>query len=159
MSLSAAVAAQVARGRRLKRPWGVSESGYCALDAAMNYQYRAFGLRELALDGEAVEGVVAPYASALAALVAPGEAAVNLLRMREMGWWGRWGLYEAADYLRPEPDGSPALVFSHMAHHQGMALCALCEALTGHSLRACFMSQPRARALGLLLEDYLSEEP
>jgi len=49
----------------------VSESGYCALDAAMNYQYRAFGLKALALDGEAVEGVVAPYAAALAALVAP----------------------------------------------------------------------------------------
>ena len=155
----AAVRAQIDQGRRLKRPWGVSESGYCALDAAMNYQYRAFGLRELALDGEAVEGVVAPYASALAALVAPGEAAVNLLRMREMGWWGRWGLYEAADYLRPEPDGSPALVFSHMAHHQGMALCALCEALTGHSLRACFMAQPRARALELLLEERLCAAP
>ena len=149
----AAVRAQIDQGRRLKRPWGVSESGYCALDDAMNYQYRAFGLRELALDGEAAEGVVAPYASALAALVEPGEAAENLSRMREMGWWGRWGLYEAADYRRGEADGAPSIVFSHMAHHQGMALCALCEALTGHSLRACFMSLPQARALALLLEE------
>ena len=150
----AAVAAQVARGRRLDRPWGVSESGYCALDAGMNYQYRAFGLPSLALDGEAVEGVVAPYASALAALVAPRQAVANLRRMARMGWWGDWGFYEAADYLRPsEGDGSPSLVTSHMAHHQGMVLCAACETLTGHSLRGDFMAQPRARALSLLLEE------
>ena len=131
----------------------VSESGYCALDAGMNYQYRAFGLPSLALDGEAVEGVVAPYASALAALVAPRQAVANLRRMARMGWWGDWGFYEAADYLRPAEDGSPSLVMSHMAHHQGMALCAACEALTGHSLRGDFMAQPRARALSLLLEE------
>ena len=148
-----AVAAQVAQGKRLKRPWGVSESGYCALDAAMNYQYRAFGLKALALDGEAVEGVVAPYASALAALVSPGPSAENLMRMEAIGWLGAWGFYEAADYLRPEPDGSPAVVMSHMAHHQGMALCALCEALTGHTLRGDFMARPEARALALLLEE------
>ena len=149
----AAARAQIEQGRRTKRPWGVSESGYCALDAAMNYQYRAFGLRALALDGEASEGVVAPYASALAALVAPGEAADNLKRMEDMGWSGRWGLYEAADYLRPAADGSPAVVMSHMTHHQGMTLCALCEALTDHTLREDFMAQPRARALSLLLEE------
>ena len=149
----AATRAQIEQGRRLKRPWGVSESGYCALDAAMNYQYRAFGLRALALDGEASEGVVAPYASALAALVTPGEAAENLTRMEDMGWSGKWGLYEAADYLRPAADGSPAIVMSHMAHHQGMALCALCEAHTDHTLRADFMTQPQARALSLLLEE------
>ncbi len=148
-----AVAAQVALGKRLKRPWGVSESGYCALDAAMNYQYRAFGLKALALDGEAVEGVVAPYASALAVLVAPGQSADNLMRMEALGWSGAWGFCEAADYLRPEPDGSPALVMSHMAHHQGMTLCALCEALAGHTLRNDFMSLPEAKALALLLEE------
>ena len=149
----AAVQAQIDQGRRLKRPWGVSESGYCALDAGMNYQYRAFGLRALALDGEAVEGVVAPYATALAAMVVPGEAADNLERMRQLGWSGQWGLYEAADYLRPEADGGPAVVASHMAHHQGMVLCALCNALTDNSLRADFMALPPARGLSLLLEE------
>jgi len=149
----AAVAAQIEAGRRQNRPWGVSESGYCALDAAMNYQYRAFGLPSLAMDGEAKAGVVAPYAAALAALVAPHPAAENLMGMAKLGWMGKWGLWEAADFLRPEPDGSPALVMSHMAHHQGMTLCALCEALTGHTLRRDFMARPQARALSLLLEE------
>ena len=149
----AAVAAQIAQGRRTDRPWGVSESGYNALDAALNYQYRAFGLRALALDGEAVDGVVAPYAAALATMVAPEAAARNLERMRDMGWSDEWGLYEAADYLHNAGGDGPALVKSHMAHHQGMALCALCNALTGNSLARDFMAQPEARALAPLLEE------
>ncbi|MBR6219861.1 MAG: hypothetical protein IKQ80_04810, partial [Clostridia bacterium] len=149
----AAVRAQMAHGRRRSRPWGVSESGYCAVDAALNYQYRAFGLPALALDGEAEAGVVAPYASMLAAMVVPKAAARNLDHMRALGWTGDWGLYEAADYLRPDRAGGPSLVLSHMAHHQGMALCALCNALTGNSLRRDFMGLPRARALSLLLEE------
>ena len=149
----AAVRAQAAQGRRTGRPWGVSESGYGALDAALNYQYRAFGLKALALSGEAMDGVVAPYASALAAMVAPGAAAENLSRMLEMGWADDHGLYEAADYLHAGPGEGPALVRSHMAHHQGMILCALCNALTGDSLRKDFMGIPQARALSLLLEE------
>ncbi len=149
----AAVRAQAAQGRRTGRPWGVSESGYGALDAALNYQYRAFGLKEMALSGEVREGVVAPYASALAAMVAPGAAAKNLSRMLEMGWADGHGFYEAADYLHAGAGEEPVLVRSHMAHHQGMALCALCNALTGDTLQDDFMRDPRARALSLLLEE------
>ena len=151
-SCRSVVRAQIARGRALRRPWGVSESGLYAFDGALNYQYQAFGLPELALSGEAHAGVVAPYACALAAPLFPGEAAENLRRMEELGWWDEWGLVEAADYLRGGADG-PALVRSHMAHHQGMALCALCNALTRDSLARDFMSQPGARALSLLLEE------
>ena len=152
----AAVAAQIAEGRRRDGLWGVSESGYCALDAALNYQYRAFGLKELALGGECEGGVIAPYASALAAMVAPKAAVKNLERMAGLGWRGAWGFYEAADARNPG-DGEYALVKSHMAHHQGMILCALCNALTGNSLRRDFMTLPRARALSLLLEERAAE--
>ena len=158
-SQRAAVAAQIAHGRRAGRPWGVSECGYSALDAALNYQYRAFGLRALALSGESRSGVVAPYAAALAAMIAPREAARNLRRMEALGWRGAWGFYEAADYLRPGEDGAPALVKSHMAHHQGMMLCALCNALTDNSLRRDFMEIPQARALSLLLQERACDAP
>lgn len=158
-SARAAVRAQMRQGWRLRRPWGVSESGYCAFDAALNYQYRAFGLKALALGGEAVEGVVAPYAAALAAMINPPAAADDLFDMQKRGWAGEWGLYEAADYLRTGGDGQPALVKSHMAHHQGMALCALCNALTGDSLRAGFMRIPQARALAPLLEERPQSAP
>ena len=145
ISNRAAVAAQIAAGT----PWGVSESGYHAFDGPMNYQYRAFGLKALALS-DAVGGVVAPYASALALAVMPDAAARNLERMADMGWRGDMGFYEAADYRRP---GGPALVMSHMAHHQGMLLCAVCNALTDDSLCRAFMDDPRARAVSLLLEE------
>ena len=152
-SVRRAVRAQIARGRSKGRPWGVSESGMYAFDAALNYQYRAFGLRELALSGSARDDVAAPYACALAAAVAPEAVAENLREMRRRGWWDEWGLIEAADYLRSDGAEDPALVRSHMAHHQGMALCALCNALTGGSLAGDFMGGPGARALSLLLEE------
>ena len=149
----AVVRAQVSDGIKHGRPWGVSESGYHAFDAHMNYQYRAFGLSALALDGQSEGGVIAPYAAALALAVEPAMAADNLARMARMGLMGEWGFYEAADYRRPGPDGAPAIIKSHMAHHQGMALCAMCNALTGNALAHAFMHIPEARALSLLLEE------
>ena len=62
-----AVASQIDYGRKSGTPWGVSECGYNAIDAQLNYQYRAFGLPGLGLKrGLAEDLVVAPYATALA---------------------------------------------------------------------------------------------
>ena len=65
-------------------PWGMSESGYNAVDAHDNYQYRGFGVPGLGLKrGLADDLVIAPYASALALIVAPQEACSNLQRLAE----------------------------------------------------------------------------
>ena len=58
-------------------PWGISESGYNATDASLNYQYRAFGVPGLGLKrGLSDDLVVAPYASVMALMVEPaGRAA------------------------------------------------------------------------------------
>ena len=140
-------------GEARNRPWGVSESGYYAFDMHLNYQYRAFGLREVALGGGARQSVVAPYASLLALCVCPAKAADNVLAMREAGWAGEYGFFEAADYTDARPGEGPKLVKSYMAHHQGMALAALANALAGDALSGCFESIPEARALSLLLEE------
>ena len=50
-------------GTARQRPWGVSESGYYAFDMHLNYQYRAFGLREVALGGGARQSVCLLYTS------------------------------------------------------------------------------------------------
>ncbi|MDY3027442.1 MAG: glucoamylase family protein [Candidatus Faecivicinus sp.] len=152
-TVRAAVAAQRAQGAQRGRPWGVSESGYAAFDAMLNYQYRAFGLRALALGMPGTENVVAPYASMLAAPIAPGAVCENLRAMNALGWRGIYGYYESADYVRAGADGRPALVKSYMAHHQGMALCALTNALTGGALIEWFRRDPRVRAVELLLEE------
>jgi cyclic beta-1,2-glucan synthetase len=68
----AAVQGQIAYGRKRGVPWGMSESGYNAIDVHRNYQYRAFGVPGLGLKrGLADDLVIAPYASALALMVAP----------------------------------------------------------------------------------------
>jgi len=95
----AAVARQIAYGSARNVPWGVSESGYNAVDAHFNYQYRAFGVPGLGLKrGLAEDLVIAPYASALALMVAPEAACVNLQRLAASGFAGKFGLYEAVDF-------------------------------------------------------------
>ena len=70
-SARAVVRLQRQLGEARLRPWGVSESGYHAFDMHLNYQYRAFGLREVALGGGTRQSVVAPYASLLALCICP----------------------------------------------------------------------------------------
>ena len=82
----AAVQRQIAYGRQRGVPWGISECGYNAFDAALNYQYRAFGVPGIGLKrGLAEDLVVAPYASALALMIAPDEACQNLQRLAAEG--------------------------------------------------------------------------
>jgi cyclic beta-1,2-glucan synthetase len=146
-------------------PWGISESAYDLTDHRGTYQYRAFGVPGLGLKrGLADDLVVAPYASALAALVHPTAAAANLRRLVDEGLLGTYGCYEAVDYTprrreAPEdPAGSPApprsrgaIVRAWFAHHQGMTLVALAEALAGHRMVGRFHSDARVQATELLL--------
>ena len=53
-------------------PWGISESAYNIVDRHDTYQYKAFGVPGLGLKrGLGDELVVAPYATALAAMIDP----------------------------------------------------------------------------------------
>ncbi len=112
-----AVRAQIRYGARRGVPWGMSESGYNAFDAQMNYQYRAYGVPGLGLKrGLGQDLVIAPYASMMALMVAPVEACRNLQRMTAAGFAGPFGLYEAIDYTParvPPGTGSCAGAFVH----------------------------------------------
>lgn len=137
-------------------PWGISESAFHARDRAMNYQYKNFGVPGLGLKrGLGAELVIAPYASALAAMVRPQQAAQNMTRLREIGALGRYGFYEAIDFTserRPATD-QYVVVRCYMAHHQGMTIGALFNALTDHRLRELFHREPMIRPAELLLEE------
>ncbi len=94
-----AVERQIEYGKKRGVPWGISESGYNAIDIHLNYQYRAFGVPGLGLKrGLAEDLVIAPYASALALMVAPEEACSNLEQLTAAGFEGKYGFYEAIDY-------------------------------------------------------------
>ena len=97
--------------------WGISESGYNRTDVQGNYQYRAFGVPGLGFKrGLAKDLVIAPYATAMALMVAPGEACENLQRLAAEGRAGAFGFYEAVDYTptRLPPDEMSAMIKSFM---------------------------------------------
>jgi len=152
----AAVAWQIEYGRKRGTPWGISECGYNAIDVYHNYQYRAFGAPGLGLKrGLADDLVIAPYASALALMVAPEEACLNLERLAAEGFEGRYGLYEAIDYTPARlPRGqTKAVVRSFMVHHQGMSLLSLAHLLLKRPMQRRFESDPLFQATMLLLQE------
>ena len=152
----AAVERQIEYGKQLGVPWGVSESGYNTIDVHLNYQYRAFGVPGLGLKrGLADDVVIAPYASALALMVAPEEACLNLQRIAAEGFEGQFGLYEAIDYtpLRLPRGQSSAVVRSYMAHHEGMSLLSLAYLLLDRPMQRRFESDPLFQATTLLLQE------
>ena len=152
----AAVARQIEYGRTRGVPWGMSESGYNAVDVSLNYQYRAFGVPGLGLKrGLAEDLVVAPYASALALMVAPEAACLNLERLAAAGGAGKYGFYEAIDYTPSRlPRGqASAVVRSFMAHHQGMSFLSLAYVLLDRPMQKRFASDPAFQATTLLLQE------
>ena len=152
----AAVKRQIAYGNQRGVPWGMSESGYNAVDAALNYQYRAFGVPGLGLKrGLSEDLVIAPYASALALMVNPDAACQNLQRLASDGLQGRYGMYEAVDYTPARlPRGqSSAIVRSFMAHHQGMSLLSFAYLLLDRPMQKRFESDPQFQATTLLLQE------
>ena len=152
----AAVKQQIEYGKKKGHPWGISESGYNAIDVHLNYQYRAFGVPGLGLKrGLAEDTVIAPYASALALMVAPEEACLNLQRLAGEGLEGNYGFYEAIDYTPSRlPRGqSGVVVRSFMAHHQGMSLLSLAYLLLDRPMQKRFVSDPMFQATILLLQE------
>ena len=120
-------------------PWGISESAYNAQDLDGNYQYRAFGVPGLGLKrGLADDLVIAPYASVLAAPLAPADAVANLKRLARAGP-GRPVRLLRSDRLHggaaAEEQRGGVVLPTYMAHHQGMSLLALDNA--AERLRRC----------------------
>jgi len=147
---------QITYGAERGVPWGVSESGYNVRDLEMTYQYSNFGVPGLGLRrGLSDDIVVAPYATALAAMIDPGSAVRNFQRLAEAGGSGAYGFYEALDYTpsRLAENAEVASVRAYMAHHQGMSLVALDNVVHGGIMRTRFHAEPIVQATDLLLQE------
>ena len=147
---------QITYGGELAVPWGVSESAYNVRDLEFTYQYSNFGVPGLGLKrGLSEDAVIAPYATALAAMIDPKAAAENYARLAHAGGRGTYGFYEALDYTPSRlPEGEPvAIVRAYMAHHQGMTLVAIDNALHDGAMRARFHAEPIVQATELLLQE------
>lgn len=152
----AIVRRQIEYGEQRNVPWGISESGYNMTDVNLIYQYRAFGAPGLGFKRGLIEDlVIAPYASALALMVEPAEACINLQRMAAEGYLGQYGFYEAIDYTpsRLSRDEISATVQSFMAHHQGMSFLSLACVLLDRPMQRRFMANPIFQAADLLLQE------
>src|SRR5204862_3230238 len=136
VSCSMAVKRQIDYAATRGVPWGISESAYIAVDRHGNYQYKAFGVPGLGLKrGLGDELVVAPYATALAVLIDPRRSTRNLRRLEDAGLLSDLGFYESIDYTDRSGRGGVsrkgAAVPAVFAHHAGMSLIAIANALTG----------------------------
>ncbi len=158
----AAVSAQMAYAQEKGVPWGISESGYYAFDAHQNYQYRAFGIPDIAFKrGQAADLVVTPYASLLALSIRPQAVMKNIQSLAAQGALGLYGFYEAIDYTtnRLSLGQQQAVVREYMAHHQGMILLALANHLDGHVMVERFHANPRIHSVELLLQEQIPKQP
>jgi cyclic beta-1,2-glucan glucanotransferase len=149
-----AVRRHIAYGSERGVPWGISESGYNARDRNQTYQYRGFGVPELALKrGLRNDLVVAPYATMLAMLVEPHQAIRNLSALEAEGALGPYGFREAIDYTRPAIGSKRAVVGAYFAHHVGMSVVALTNALKRQTWQRRFHADPLVRSAELMLHE------
>ena len=116
-------------GRQRGVPWGISESGYNAIDVHLNYQYRAFGVPGLGLKRGLGRG---PGHRALClGARADGGARGGVREPAAAGRGRAWradsvSMKRSTIRLRGSRAGkSSAVVRSFMAHHQGMSLLSL----------------------------------
>ncbi len=152
---------QVMHARALGVPWGISESAYAASDHTLAYQYAPQGVPRLALRRTPPDDVVvAPYATALAAMLEPQAAIANLRRLEALHTRGALGFIEALDYSPERQVAGSAFtaVSTFMAHHQGMTIVALANVLLQDAPKRWGMADPRLGAVATLLQERVPRE-
>ena len=157
----AAVLVQQKYGAEKLVPWGISECSCAEKNPDGRYAYRAFGVPGLALSRLGPdELVVSPY-SAFLALETDGPAsASNLREMQHRGWLGKYGFYDACDFTQYKATTAGSvdqLVPCWMAHHQGMSLVAVANALCGNVMQRRFHAEPMVAATERLLQEVPAE--
>lgn len=150
------VARQIEYAKGYGIPWGISESAFSARDVGFTYQYSNFGVPGLGLKrGLSSNLVIAPYATGLATMVAPRLATRNYENLKNNGSLGAYGHYEAVDYTpaRLQPGEDFTIIRAYFAHHQGMTIVAILNAVKSGMARDWFHNEPRVRATELLLQE------
>jgi len=152
---------QIAYASALQVPWGISESAYAGRDHTLAYQYAPQGVPRLALRRSPPdELVIAPYATVLAALIAPHRACLNLQALALRGVRGRYGCIEALDFspARQTEGELCTPVHTFMAHHQGMSLVALANVLLDGPAQRWGMANAHIAAVASLLHERAPRE-
>jgi len=153
----AAVRSQQQYARERGVPWGISESACARRNEAGDYHYEAFGVPTLAVKKHESEPlIISPYSTLLALNVDAKSSLENLHRMESLGWFGRYGFCEAADYTVSRGWFGRRrweLVRQWMVHHQGMSFLSLANFLRNNVVQKWFHSDRRVKASELLLQE------
>ncbi len=145
------VAFSIMAQRNENEIWGVSESGFYSFDSEMNYQYKANGLRTLALRRiSSDEKVISPYSTYLSLCICKNAALKNLSALENRGMYGKYGFYEALDFNN---DSGGICVKSYMAHHVGMSIIACMNAIKDNAFVKRFMSDKNMFSAKELLQE------
>src|SRR5205085_2573376 len=98
--------------------------------------------------------------TALALPVRSGAALANLHVLLNDQLGGPYGLYDAVDYTRDRlpPGVARAVICSFMAHHQGMSLLALDNALNPGVMQRRFHQDPLVQSAELLLQERIPRD-
>ena len=88
-------------------------------------------------------------------MVSPNEAYENLQLMKEGGFEGRYGFYEAIDYTatRLQRKQKSSVIRSFMVHHQGMSFLSLSYLLLNRPMQERFESEVHLKSALLLLQE------
>ena len=135
---------------------GVSESAFNTRDLDQTYQYSPFGVPALGLKrglGQRPRGRPLRHRARGHGRSASGGR--QLPRCWRLGGLGQFGFYEALDFTpeRLAEGETVAVVRAYMAHHQGMTIVAIANALLGGAMQGYFHAEAAARATELLLQE------
>lgn len=140
--------------QKLNVPWGISESAFSLKDFQGNYQYKTFGIPWLGLKrGLADDVVISPYSSALALQICPNDSILNMRELEKEGMLSKYGFYESIDY-KPKKK----IVKTYMAHHQGMIISSIDNAINNNIFQKRFMRNPEMQGIKILLQENMPED-
>ncbi len=157
----AALREQIDFARAQNVPWGISESAYAGSDYTLAYQYAPQGVPRLALRRTPIdELVIAPYATALAAQIAPHRASANFAALEKLAARARYGFIEALDFSPARQAGGELFtpVSTFMSHHQGMSIVALANVLLDGTAQRWGMANAHVEAVASLLHERVPRE-
>ena len=146
------IAAKIIKNTKKCGIFGISESGYFDLDAANNFRYYAFGVKEISVRGEETSCVFSPYSTYLLLDTLKGKAIKNLKRFEKFEMLGDFGLYEALDAR-----GAIRIVPEFMAHHLGMSMVAVANYLKDGAVKKLFSNADVVKSAEILLSEKQNE--
>ncbi len=122
--------------------FGISESLFGAFEDNGDYKYKAFGVPNYALSNSGETTVLSPYSALLSLPFATASVEAVISYYISIGAVGKYGLFDAIDK-------TPVRVY--MAHHQGMIMLSLLNALKDNCAVKTLASRPFIKATDLLL--------